>query len=52
MLLNYHLERLRRERPSGRRRSWHGPFVDDVLAAAGEPLELEYVRLNIDARAA
>jgi trans-aconitate 2-methyltransferase len=28
------------------------PFVDDVLALAGEPLDLRYVRLNIDALAA
>ncbi len=26
------------------------PFVQDVLARLGEPLELDYVRLNIDAR--
>jgi trans-aconitate 2-methyltransferase len=28
----------------------HDPFVDDVAVAMGEPLELEYVRLNIEAR--
>ena len=52
VLLNYHLDRLRREAPSGRAEELARAFVDDVLAAAGEPLELEYVRLNIDARAA
>jgi trans-aconitate 2-methyltransferase len=26
------------------------PFVDDVLASAGDPLVLDYVRLNMDAR--
>ncbi len=30
----------------------HGAFVADLLAAEGEPLTLDYVRLNIDARAA
>lgn len=30
----------------------HDRFVADVLAATGEPLRLDYVRLNIDARAA
>lgn len=28
-----------------------GPFIDDVLAAAGEPVVVDYVRLNIDATA-
>ncbi len=27
-----------------------GPFVDRVLARAGDPLVLEYVRLNMTAR--
>ena len=30
--------------------SLHDRFVDAVLAAMGDPLELDYVRLNIDAR--
>jgi trans-aconitate 2-methyltransferase len=30
----------------------HAQFMDDVLAATGEPLELRYVRLNISAVAA
>lgn len=30
----------------------HEPFMDDVLAASGEPLSLRYVRLNISAGAA
>ena len=30
----------------------HEPFIDDVLAASGEPLTLRYVRLNISAVAA
>jgi len=30
----------------------HEPFLDDVLAATGEPLSLRYVRLNISAVAA
>ncbi len=37
-----HLELLPRE--------LHEPFVADVLAELGEPPELDYVRLNIDAR--
>jgi trans-aconitate 2-methyltransferase len=44
VLLNYYLDRL----PE----SLHEPFVDDVLGGAGEPLELDYVRLNIEAVAA
>jgi trans-aconitate 2-methyltransferase len=40
--LNRHIERL----PAGLRDA----YVADVLAAAGEPLVLDYVRLNIDAR--
>jgi trans-aconitate 2-methyltransferase len=41
VVLNYHVERL----PD----TLVAPFVDDVLAACGEPLELDYVRLNIEA---
>jgi trans-aconitate 2-methyltransferase len=52
VLLNYHLDRLRREAPPERGEELARAFVDDVLAEAGEPLQLEYVRLNIDARAA
>jgi trans-aconitate 2-methyltransferase len=52
VLLNYHLDRLRREVRPERAEELGRAFVDDVLAATGEPLELEYVRLNIDARAA
>jgi trans-aconitate 2-methyltransferase len=44
VLLNYHLERL----PDDLR----APYVDDVLEACGERLELDYVRLNIEAVAA
>jgi trans-aconitate 2-methyltransferase len=40
--LHPHLERL----PEAARQA----FVDDVLAEAGDPLVLDYVRLNIDAR--
>jgi trans-aconitate 2-methyltransferase len=51
VLLNYHLEHLRRAAPAADADGLARAFVDDVLAAAGEPLELQYVRLNIDARA-
>jgi trans-aconitate 2-methyltransferase len=44
VLLNYHVERLPGELVDR--------FVVDVLRAVGEPLEVDYVRLNIDARAA
>jgi trans-aconitate 2-methyltransferase len=44
LMLGAHLERL----PENLR----GPFVVDTVAAAGEPLTLDYVRLNIEARAA
>ncbi len=44
VILNYHVERL----PD----TLVAPFVYDVLAACGEPLELDYVRLNIEAVAA
>ena len=40
--LRHHLERL----PGGLRER----FVEEVLAAAGEPLTLDYVRLNVEAR--
>jgi trans-aconitate 2-methyltransferase len=43
VLLNYHVDRLQEE--------LRDPFVDDVLAAT-EPLEVDYVRLNIEAVAA
>jgi trans-aconitate 2-methyltransferase len=52
VLLNYHLDRLRSEAPAGQIDDLAREFVDDVLALAGEPLELHYVRLNIDAQAA
>lgn len=39
-----HLDRLPAEQ--------HGPFIDRVLDRSGEPLVLEYVRLNMTARAA
>jgi trans-aconitate 2-methyltransferase len=52
VLLNYHLERLRTVAPVGDSDALTRAFVDDVLAVAGEPLELGYVRLNIEARAA
>ena len=42
VVLGVHLPRLPRE--------LQDPFVEAVLARAGEPLELEYVRLNIEAR--
>jgi trans-aconitate 2-methyltransferase len=51
VLLNYHLEHLRRAAPAADAHALARAFVDDVLTAAGEPLELQYVRLNIDARA-
>jgi trans-aconitate 2-methyltransferase len=41
VLLNYHVKRL----PD----PLIAPFVDDVLAACGEPLEVDYMRLNIEA---
>jgi trans-aconitate 2-methyltransferase len=44
IMLSGHIDRLPPE--------LHERFVADVLAAAGEPLRLDYVRLNIDARAA
>jgi trans-aconitate 2-methyltransferase len=40
--LGVHLPRLSSE--------LQGPFVEAVLARAGEPLELDYVRLNMEAR--
>lgn len=40
--LGYHLERLPEE--------LRAPYVRDVQAELGNPLELDYVRLNIDAR--
>jgi trans-aconitate 2-methyltransferase len=40
--LHPHMERLPEELREA--------YVDDVLAACGDPLELDYVRLNIDAR--
>ncbi len=52
VLLNYHLEHLRATLPKDEVEALSSSFVDDVLAAAGDPLELQYVRLNIDARAA
>jgi trans-aconitate 2-methyltransferase len=42
VVLGVHLPRLPEE--------LEDPFVSGVLARAGEPLELEYVRLNIEAR--
>jgi trans-aconitate 2-methyltransferase len=44
IMLSGHIDRLPPE--------LHDRFVTDVLAAAGEPLVLDYVRLNIEARAA
>jgi trans-aconitate 2-methyltransferase len=44
IMLSGHIDRLPPE--------LHDRFVADVLAAAGEPLVLDYVRLNIDAVAA
>jgi trans-aconitate 2-methyltransferase len=52
VLLNYHLERLRERLSAEEARELGGAFVEDVLAHAGEPLELRYVRLNIEATAA
>ena len=40
--LGYHLERLPEE--------LRAPYIRDVEAELGDPLELDYVRLNIDAR--
>ncbi|HEX2233079.1 MAG TPA: methyltransferase domain-containing protein [Thermoleophilaceae bacterium] len=40
--LGVHLERLPEE--------LHDPFVSEALARAGEPLDLDYVRLNLEAR--
>jgi hypothetical protein len=40
--LGHHLDRL----PEGLR----DPFVDRVLGRVGEPVEMDYVRLNISAR--
>jgi trans-aconitate 2-methyltransferase len=42
VLLNYHVARLPAELVA--------PFVSDVLERVGEPLEVDYVRLNIDAQ--
>jgi trans-aconitate 2-methyltransferase len=42
VLCNYHLDRLPAE--------LHEPFVADVARQAGDPLVVDYVRLNIDAR--
>lgn len=52
VLLNYHLDRLRALAPADRAEELARSFVNDVLAIAGDPLELGYVRLNIDARGA
>jgi len=49
VLLNYHLNRLRAVAPPERAGELAEQLLDRVLAAAGEPLELEYVRLNIEA---
>ncbi len=51
VLLNYHLGHMRASAPAERAEELTGAFVDDVLANAGDPLELQYVRLNIQARA-
>jgi trans-aconitate 2-methyltransferase len=52
VLLNYHLERLRERAPVAIAAELANWFVADVVAVAGDPLELLYVRLNIDATAA
>ena len=52
VLLNYHIKALRASVPEGEADALASAFVDDVLAVAGHPLELQYVRLNIEARAA
>jgi hypothetical protein len=52
VLLNYHLERLRERAPAPAAAELAEWFVSDVLAEAGDPLELLYVRLNIGATAA
>jgi trans-aconitate 2-methyltransferase len=52
VLLNYHLERLHRLAPASKARDLSDAFVAEVIAEAGDPLELEYVRLNIEASAA
>jgi trans-aconitate 2-methyltransferase len=44
VLLNYHVQRLPDELADR--------FVQDVASEAGEPLHVDYVRLNIDALAA
>jgi trans-aconitate 2-methyltransferase len=51
VLLNYHVEHLRDLVDPVTADELAGAFVDDVLAETGDPLELHYVRLNIDATA-
>jgi trans-aconitate 2-methyltransferase len=51
VLLNYHVDRLRERAPGPIAAELADWFVADVLAAAGDPLELDYVRLNIEAAA-
>ncbi len=52
VLLNYHSDWLRRAAPPEAADELGRAFIDEVLAEAGSPLTLDYVRLNIDATAA
>jgi len=52
VLLNYHIKRLQELAEPERAAELTERLTDEVLAAAGEPLELHYVRLNIEATAA
>ncbi len=52
VLLNYHLDHLRKTAPPSVAEQLASAFTDEVLAEAGDPLELHYVRLNIEATAA
>jgi trans-aconitate 2-methyltransferase len=52
VLLNYHLDHLRKTAPPSAAAQLAADFTDEVLAQAGDPLELHYVRLNIEATTA
>jgi trans-aconitate 2-methyltransferase len=52
VLLNYHLDHLCKTAPPSTAEQLANEFTDEVLGEAGDPLELHYVRLNIEATAA
>ena len=52
VLLNYHIKRLHELAGPEQAAELSESLTDEVLAAAGEPLVLHYVRLNIEATSA